>query len=269
MGRGVNSYVEVADGVRLRIRTLGNGKPVLLIHGWTLAHEVWDRPMQVLAAAGHQAIAIDLRGHGDSDAPQEGYDIEQLASDGAAVLRAVAGGPATVVGWSLGGLTALRMAHDFPELVSRIVTVASVGAAHVRHEAYPYGRPAGEAAEAALRGFEFSDRIRFRRKAIGDLFKDVPAPDVLDWLHRVSLRTPGWVAGACLSTLFRTEQTALLKDISVPVSQIVGVHDPGLSVDGARWVQRQVDGRLIELDCGHYPMLECADDFDTALLSVV
>ena len=265
----MNSFVEVGGGVRLRVRPLGSGKPVLLIHGWTLAHEVWDRPMQVLAAAGHQAIAIDLRGHGDSDAPLQGYDVEQLAADGAAVLRELATQPATVVGWSLGGLTALRLAHDFPELVSGVVTVASVGAAHVRHAAYPYGPPAGEAAEAALRGFEFSDRIRFRRKAIGDLFKDVPAPDVLDWLHRVSLRTPGWVAGACLSTLFRTEQTELLKDISVPVSQIIGAHDPGLSVDGARWVQSQVSGALVELDCGHYPMLECADEFDSALLSLV
>lgn len=265
----MNSFVEVGDGVRLRTRTLGNGRPVLLIHGWTLAHEVWDRPMQALAAAGYRAIAIDLRGHGDSDAPLGGYDIAQLAADGAAVLRAAAGGPATVVGWSLGGLTALRMGHDFPELVSGVVTVASVGVAHVRHEAYPFGPPAGEAAESALRGFEFADRIRFRRKAIGDLFKGEPAPHVLDWLHRISLRTPGWAAGACLSTLFRTEQTALLKDLAVPVSQIVGACDPGLSVDGARWVQGQVDGRLIELDCGHYPMLECVDDFDAALLSVI
>ncbi len=225
--------------------------------------------MQVLAAAGHQVIAVDLRGHGDSDAPLEPYDVVRLAADGAAVLRACATEPATVVGWSLGGLTALRMAHDFPDLVSGVVTVASVGAAHVRHDAYPYGPPAGEAAESALRGFEFADRIRFRRKAIGDLFKDVPATDVLDWLHRVSLRTPGWVADACLSTLFRTEQTALLPNIKVPFSQIVGVHDPGLSVDGARWVQGQVDGRLIELDCGHYPMLECPDDFDKALLTLV
>ncbi|OBB27324.1 hydrolase [Mycolicibacterium peregrinum] len=265
----MNSFVDVGEGVRLRTRILGVGKPVLLIHGWTLAHEVWDRPMQVLAAAGHQVIAIDLRGHGESDAPLDGYHVEQLAADAAAVLRAYEAESATVVGWSLGGLAALRMAYAFPELVSKVVTVASVGAAHVRHEAYPYGAPAGEAAESALRSFEFADRVRFRRKAIGDLFKDAPAPDVLDWLHRISLRTPGWVADACLSTLFRTEQTALLKDIAVPVAQIIGSHDPGLSVDGARWVQQQVEGRLIELDCGHYPMLECADDFDVALLSVI
>ncbi|WP_232079584.1 alpha/beta fold hydrolase [Mycolicibacterium parafortuitum] len=259
----------MSDGVRLRIRVLGEGAPVLLIHGWTLAHEVWDRPMRVLAAAGHRAIAIDLRGHGDSDAPLSGYHVEQLAADAAAVLRAVTAEPATVVGWSLGGLTALRMAHAYPELVAKIVTVASVGAAHVRHEAYPYGPPAGDMAESALRSFEFADRIRFRRKAIGDLFKDVPAAHVLDWLHNMSLRTPGWVADACLSTLFRTEQTGLLEAIAMPFCQIVGAHDPGLSVEGAQWVQQQVDGKLIELDCGHYPMLECADDFDEALLSLL
>jgi pimeloyl-ACP methyl ester carboxylesterase len=241
----------------------------MLIHGWSLAQEVWDRQMRVLAGAGRRVIAIDLRGHGASDAPLEGYHIEQLAADAADVLRAYGADSAAVGGWSLGGMTALRMAHAFPDLVSKVVMVASVGVAHVRHEAYPFGPAAGGSAEAGMQRSEHADRIKFRRQAIGGLFKNSPEPHVLDWLHRVSLQTPSWAASACLSTLLRTEQTGLLGEIGVPVSQLVGTRDPGLSIDGARWVQGQLDGQLIEFDCGHYPMFECADDFDAALLTLV
>lgn len=265
----MNNFVDVGGGVRLSTRVLGAGPPVLLIHGWSLTSEVWDRQMRVLAGAGFRVIAIDMRGHGASDAPLAGYDITQLAADAAAVLRACAAEPASVVGWSLGGMTALRMAHMFPDLVSKVVMVASVGVAHVRQESYPYGPPSGEAAENAMLRAEHDNRIRFRRRAIGDLFKNPPEPALLDWLHRLSLRSPSWAASACLSTLLQTEQTDLLSAVEVPVSQIIGTADPGLSVDGARWVQAQLYGKLIEFDCGHYPMFECADHFDQALLDLL
>lgn len=261
--------VDVGEGVRLNTRVLGDGAPVLLIHGWSLAHDVWDRQMRVLAGAGHKVIALDLRGHGSSDAPLEGYGIAALAADAAAVLRAHGVESASVVGWSLGGMTALRMAYAYPDLVSRVVMVTSVGVAHVRQGAYPYGHAAGQRVEAGMQLSEHQDRIGFRRRAISGLFKNPPEPHILDWLHRVSLRTPSWAAGACLSTLLRTDQTDLLGEINIPVSQIIGCHDPGLSVEGARWVQEQLNGQLIELDCGHYPMLECADDFDAALLALL
>jgi pimeloyl-ACP methyl ester carboxylesterase len=225
--------------------------------------------MRVLAEAGRRVIAVDLRGHGASDAPLGGYDIAQLAADAAATLQAHGGEPAAVVGWSLGGMTALRMAYAYPQLVSKVVMVASVGVAHVRQESYPFGHPAGRRVEASMQRSEHEDRIGFRRRSIGDLFKEQPESHTLDWLHRMSLQTPTWAASACLSTLLRTEQTNVLSEIRIPVSQVCGTHDPSVSVEGARWVQEHLEGRLIELDCGHYPMLECADDFDTALLSLV
>lgn len=269
MGADVSDLIDVGGGVRLAARSLGEGPPVLLIHGWSLAGEVWDRQMRVLADAGRQAIALDLRGHGTSDAPRDGYDVAQLATDAAAVLRAYGAESATVVGWSLGGLTALKMAHAHADLVARVVLVASVGVAHVRQPSYPYGPPAGQLHEASMQRAEHDDRIAFRRRAIGGLFKDPPAVHFLDWLHRVSLQTPSWAAAACLSTLFRTEQTSLLSEINVPVSQMIGTADPGLSVDGARWIQHQLDGKIVEFDCGHYPMFECADAFDAALSELV
>ena len=260
-----SSLVEVEPGVRVNVLELGTGKPVLLIHGWSLSHEVWDRQIRVLAEAGHRVLAMDLRGHGTSDAPLTGYDIERLAADGHEVLSAFGASGATVVGWSLGGMTALRMAHTSPE-VAKVVLIASNGVAGARHDNYPYGVPA-EAVENAMYDGEHNDRLAFRRRVVGDPFKTPPQPHVLDWLHRISLQTPSWAANACMKTLLHTEQTGILDHLTVPVTQIIGTSDPALSVRGARWVQNRLGSNLVELDCGHYPMLECADLFDAALLS--
>lgn len=256
--------VEVEPGVHVNVRVLGEGEPVLLIHGWSLSHEVFDRQINVLANSGHRVLAMDMRGHGDSDAPLHGYDIDRLAQDGVAVLRELAWSSASVVGWSLGGMVALRIGATRPDLVSRVVLVASTGVAAARHDAYPFGTPP-ERIEATFHAAELDDRVAYRMRAVGDPFKEPPADAVLDWLLRISLRTPSWAANACMSTLLRTEQVSLLDNLKVPVSQIIGTADPALSARGAIWVSERVNGPLAELECGHYPMLERADAFDAAL----
>ncbi|MEN0135397.1 MAG: alpha/beta hydrolase [Rhodococcus sp. (in: high G+C Gram-positive bacteria)] len=263
-----STLVEVEPGVRVKVLELGVGDPVLLIHGWSLSSAVWDRQIRVLAEAGHRVLAMDLRGHGGSDAPLNRYDIDRLADDGAAVLDAFDARGATVVGWSLGGMTALRMAHRFPGSVDRLVLVASNGVAGARQPDYPFGVPA-DAVEGGMHAAEHAGRLDYRRRAVGDPFGTPPDGQTLDWLQRISLQTPSWAANACMTTLLRTAQAFALDDLDIPVTQIIGTADPALSVRGARWVQERIGSTLVELDCGHYPMLERPDLFDEALLRAV
>ena len=103
-------YLLGADGVRLAVRAVGDprGLPIVFVHGWASAGTVWagqlDDPE---LAARHRLVALDLRGHGESDAPdpEDGsYDKPATwAADLAAVLAHL-GRPAIVVGWSYGGL---------------------------------------------------------------------------------------------------------------------------------------------------------------------
>ncbi|MFF2060079.1 alpha/beta fold hydrolase [Rhodococcus qingshengii] len=258
--------VDVGGGVRVAVRELGAGPPVLLIHGWSLSHEVWDRQIRVLAESGHRVLAMDLRGHGESDKPLGPYDIGTLASDAAAVLKVAEVDDAVVVGWSLGAMTALRLGHDAPNLIGKIVLVASNGVAAARHGAFPFGAPAGPAVQA-MHEAEHRSRIEFRRRAVADPFGSEPEAAVLDWLHRISMKTPSWAGNACMETLLNTEQVDLLGSLAVPVEQIIGTADPALSVRGTRWLHDRLGHRLVELDCGHYPMLERPDEFDDFLLS--
>ena len=101
----------------------GAGPPVVLLHGGGQTRHSWDRTAERLAGSGRTAITMDARGHGDSAWDPDGdYGLEAFAGDLVRILGAV-GAPAVLVGASLGGITALVVAGDRPDLVAGLVLV--------------------------------------------------------------------------------------------------------------------------------------------------
>ncbi len=111
----IRPRVITRDGVQLAVRDHGPrsaGHTVVFLHGFCLTHASWARHIQYLVRRydnGIRVIAYDHRGHGDSaGAPMRTYRIDQLATDLADVLHALnVTGPVTLVGHSMGGMTAL------------------------------------------------------------------------------------------------------------------------------------------------------------------
>ena len=114
--------VEVAPGRRLSALVWGDAPPELvLLHGGAQNAHTWDT---VAMALGRPLVAIDLPGHGHSDAPAQGsLGVRSNATDVAAVVRELAPEAKAVVGMSLGGLTTIALADQHPELVRRVVLV--------------------------------------------------------------------------------------------------------------------------------------------------
>lgn len=260
------TYVQVDDNVRLYAQDLGSGPPVVLVAGFGLDHQVWDRQVRVLAER-HRVICVDQRGHGRSDKPLGGYEVDRLALDLRAVLDQLGVGECTLVGWSFGGQVAFKVAADDPAMVSRLVLVGSNAVRASRSAEFPFGLEP-ERMVAPLVAAEKHDRLRARRESIGSGFASPPGEDTMRWLLDRSLRMPSWAATACYAAMLRTDLTDLLPKITMPVLQIIGLADPVHSAKGARWLnERLADARLAEIaDCGHYPMLEAPDEFDAALL---
>lgn len=108
------SELVMPDGVRLSVHQAGEGRPVLMLHGWLASGDFnWGRPgiARRLVDAGYRVIMIDHRGHGQSGTLPGGKPIEkdQLARDGLEVLRQLGLADYDLVGYSIGGRTALRM----------------------------------------------------------------------------------------------------------------------------------------------------------------
>jgi len=113
-------------GVSLYYSDEGDGGPVLLLHGHTLDHRVFDWLAPDLVAAGLRLLRPDLRGHGRSYRPDRGYHWVHHAADAAAVLDAVGVGRTAVVGYSLGGGVALEMALTMAHRIDRMVLLSPV-----------------------------------------------------------------------------------------------------------------------------------------------
>ena len=120
--------VKTRDGTNLFVKTLGQGRPVVLIHGWPLSADSWGPQMIALAEAGYQAIAYDRRGFGRSDQPPTGYNYDTFADDLADVMEATgAKQDVALVGFSMGGGEIARyMSRHNGAGVTQAVLVSSV-----------------------------------------------------------------------------------------------------------------------------------------------
>lgn len=109
--------------VRHRRGTDPGRRPFLLLHGLLSNARMWDEVADRLAARGHAVYAIDLRAHGRSDAPADGYDNATAARDVATLCDELELTGAIVAGHSWSGNLALRLAVEYPELVAGLALV--------------------------------------------------------------------------------------------------------------------------------------------------
>jgi pimeloyl-ACP methyl ester carboxylesterase len=121
--------VETADGLALTYVEMGpeTGVPVLLLHGYTDNSRSWS--LMAPHLPGRRLIALDLRGHGRSEAPACCYGIDSLAHDVLGFMDAKGIGQADLVGHSLGSITAAVIAALEPARVRRLVLVSTAAAA--------------------------------------------------------------------------------------------------------------------------------------------
>jgi alpha/beta hydrolase fold len=109
-----------AGGLRQHAVVGGDGPPLLLVHGWPQTWYAWRLLMPTLAQD-FQVVAVDQRGIGLSDKPEDGYDTATLAGDLAALMDALGHQRFALVGFDTGLLISYALAADHPDRVERLV----------------------------------------------------------------------------------------------------------------------------------------------------
>jgi pimeloyl-ACP methyl ester carboxylesterase len=122
--RGVDGLTLIADEWNRDAESAANRPSVLFLHGGGQNRFSWKNTGQILADEGLHVIALDSRGHGDSDrAPDANYTVDALVGDTMSVLEQI-GRPTVLIGASMGGMTALPVAHQAgPDKVTKLVLV--------------------------------------------------------------------------------------------------------------------------------------------------
>src|ERR1700710_735240 len=95
--------IKTKDGVEIFYKDWGKGQPIVFSHGWPLSADAWEDQMIFLAARGYRCIAHDRRGHGRSDQPWEGNEMDTYSDDLAGLGSTLDFRDAIHIGHSTGG----------------------------------------------------------------------------------------------------------------------------------------------------------------------
>jgi pimeloyl-ACP methyl ester carboxylesterase len=119
--------LKTGEEIRLAYSDYGQGRPVVLLHGWPLSREMWEYQLSDMVTAGFRVVKYDRRGFGNSSKPWDGYDYDTLASDLNEVMEQLDLRDATLVGFSMGGGEVVRYLSLYGDKrVSRIALVSAV-----------------------------------------------------------------------------------------------------------------------------------------------
>ncbi|HUE86128.1 MAG TPA: alpha/beta hydrolase [Vicinamibacterales bacterium] len=181
------------NGVRLNSVQGGaiDGAAVILLHGITDSSYSFSRLLPLLPPE-LRVIALDLRGHGDSDRPADGYTMDDFAEDVIGVMDVLGIPRATLVGHSMGSFVARRAAERAPERVSRLVLVGTALAAR--------NAVVAELQAAVERLVDPVDESFIREFQLSTLHRPVP-PEFLDHVIAESRKLPARVWRAALAGL--------------------------------------------------------------------
>jgi non-heme chloroperoxidase len=224
------STITARDGTRIFYKDWGQGPPVVFSHGWPLNADAFEDQMLYLAGKGFRCIAHDRRGHGRSDQPGSGHDMDAYADDLAAVVEALDVKGAVFVGHSTGGGEVARyLARHGTGRAKKAVLISAVPPMLLRT---PTDNPEGApmAAFDELRANVLHDRAQFFRDLSTPFFSaNRPGAKVSQGL-RDSFWRQGMQAGLnaaydCIRAFSETNQFEDLKGLDLPTLIIQGDDD--------------------------------------------
>jgi 3-oxoadipate enol-lactonase len=261
---GFAERVQPFRGVPIRVYERGEGAPILLLHGF--GGSAWNFAELVPHLTGHRLVIPDLPGHGGS-APLPAASVAAFADTAASLLDR----PAAVLGHSLGGVVALRLAERHPALVSALVLAAPAGLTSSTRLYTVAIQLAGIVQPGRVAG-RFVTRIarspRLRRLVFGPL--EVADPGALSeravhaFLRAPRSHTDTLGAGLALAA---EDPRAFLDRVRCPTLVLFGARDRQVPPeDGFEYARRLAAPIRLVADCGHLLIAERPEACARALL---
>jgi 3-oxoadipate enol-lactonase len=247
-------------------RDRGAGVPVIFIHAFPLNQTMWDD--QLAALHNHcRIITLDLRGFGQSDAPQGPYLMDQMAADVRGLMSVLGIDRAVLVGLSMGGYVSLAFYRNYPDSV-RALVLADTRASADTHEARTRRLKSAERAEREGASVIAEDMIPL---LLGRTTLE-SRPSVVERVRTmIEANSPVGIAGAQRGMAERRDSTYILPGIDFPVLIIVGSEDTLTPVAEAEGLGNGIRGariRVIE-GAGHLSNLEQPEEFNAGFTEFI
>jgi 3-oxoadipate enol-lactonase len=255
-GAGMNFHV---NGISLAYSDQGKGLPLVFLHAFPLNRTMWEPQVEALSSE-FRIVTVDLRGHGESDAPLWRYTFDQAAEDVRALMDHLSIGQAVLVGLSMGGYILFAFYRRYPDRIKGLIL------ANTRAQA--------DTAEGKEARFQMA-QIAYKKgpAAVADLM--IPKllspltietrPDLVRRVRAMIESTEvSGIAGDLMAMAERTDSIPLLGSITCPVHVIAGELDQATPpADAKLMADRIADSRFTVIpQAGHLSNLEQPDTFN-------
>lgn len=247
-------FIEAKDGTHIFYKDWGSGRPVVLIHGWPLSSDMWEYQSVPLVEAGFRVVAPDRRGFGHSAQSWNGYDYDILTDDVEQLVEKLELRDAVVVGFSMGGGEAARLAARGNGRVAKVVLLSAVTPLLLKGPDNPDGADPSifEGMLAGLRDDRPSFLSNFGKSFYGSNWigaTAVPAP-IQEWTFQLAMQASPRATLECVKAFSATDFRSDLARIAVPTLVIHGTGDQTVPIDisGRKAAAAIREARLLEYE---------------------
>ncbi len=254
----MTNYIDSADGVRIAYTSKGEGEPALaFIHGGLADRTFWNSQIDAFGER-CKVVALDLAGHGASGTTRRTWSMQAFGLDVLAVLEAEKVARALLIGNSLGGPVAIEAALLAPERVVGIIGVDTFHQLNLQMDA--------SEVQARAEGFrsDFAGSVKRMTQA---LFHSDADPALMSDVEQRMNKTARETASGMFDSFSGYDLAASVRRLRLPVRCINGDLYP-ISFESNRSVCGDFDAVVLP-HTGHYPMLECPEEFNRQLTLIL
>ena len=265
---GRAEYIEVEKNVKLHITDLGDGQPIVLIHGWPLNDAMYEYQYQYLVQQGFRVIGISLRGFGKSDRPYGAYNFDVFSDDIKVVLEKLKIKNAVLGGFSMGGAVVIHYITKYNSAhISKLALFGAAAPSWKQRDGFPYGIT--DEGAAGLIKTTMTDREQLI-SGLGQIFgaTDTSLNAVqAKWLESINLDASPYATTQAITALRDLDLRPVLAKIKVPVAIFHGTKDRLCDFVFAEQLHKGIKNSYIVKfeNSGHALFLEEMEKFNTEL----
>ena len=248
--------------VELHYEDEGEGRPVVFLHGVWMSSRFFDRQRAYFGAR-HRYLALDFRGHGQSEQVHEGHMLPQYGRDLRGFLAAVDAHDAVLVGWSMGSMVVWDMIDQFGTEGIAGGVVVGQSPSDYRWPDWPHGFLDLDGLTHAMHAVQ-DDRDALVRDFVPLMFTKPPSAADTEWMVAEIMRPPASVASAIIFDQTMRDYRPALAKVDVPALVVTGRDDKLVPLAAEELVASAMgNARLVVLeDSGHCPFLEEPERFN-------